>query len=92
MYRTEDLEKIKANLDKIQDMAANEYKKTNEPTLEEVGKVYSAIKDYLKRTKRIAYGGFSQNLLLLDKNPSESIYKEVDGAYYNWPDLADIEF
>ena len=92
MYRTEDLEKIKANLEKIQDEAANEYKKTNEPTLEEVGKVYSAIKDYIKRTKRIAYGGFSQNLLLLDKNPKDAIYKEVDGAYYNWPDLADIEF
>jgi hypothetical protein len=92
MYRIEDLEKIKANLDKIQDDAANEYKKNNEPNLEEIGKVYSAIKDFIKRKKKIAYGGFSQNLLLLAKNSKEAIYKEVDGAYYNWPDLADIEF
>jgi Skp family chaperone for outer membrane proteins len=49
MYRIEDLEKIKANLDKIQDEAANEYKKNNEPNLEEIGKVYSAIKDFIKR-------------------------------------------
>jgi len=92
MYRVEDIEKIKANLDKIQDEAANEYKKNNEPNLEEVGKVYSAIKNFIKKKKKITYGGFALNLLLTDKNPKESVYKEVDGAYYNWPDLADIEF
>jgi hypothetical protein len=92
MYRIEDLDKINSQLAKIQDQAANEYKSVYEPTLDEMGKVYSAIKDYIKRKNKIAYGGFALNLLLTSKNPKESFYKEIDGAYYNWPDIADIEF
>ena len=92
MYRNEDLMKIKSNLNKIQDDASNEYKKLYEPTVDEIGQVYTAITNYVKRKKRIAYGGFAQNTILIDKNPDESFYKEVKGAYYKWPDIADIEF
>jgi hypothetical protein len=92
MYRNEDLMKIKSNLNKIQDDASNEYKKLYEPTVDEIGMVYTAITNYVKRKKRIAYGGFAQNTILIDKNPDESFYKEVKGAYYKWPDIADIEF
>ena len=92
MYRIEDLEKINNNLDKIQDQAAHEYKSVYEPTIKETGEVYTAIKDFIKKKKRLAYGGFAQNLLLINKNSKESFYKEVEGAYFNWPDIADIEF
>lgn len=92
MYRIEDIEKIKANLDKIQDDAAHEYKMNNEPNLKEIGDVYSAIKNYIKKNKKIVYGGFALNLLLIDKSPKDAFYKEVNGAFFNWPDIADIEF
>jgi hypothetical protein len=92
MYRIEDIEQITANIDKIKDDAAKEYKTFFEPTIDENAKVYKAIKDYIKRKGRVVYGGFAQNLLLMAKNPDESFYKEVNGVFYNWPDLADIEF
>jgi hypothetical protein len=92
MYRDEDIEKIKDNINKIIDDSHNEYKKSYEPTMIEVSKVYNAIKDYIIRTKKIAYGGFAQNTLLMNKNKSDSFYKIIDGVFYNFPDVADIEF
>jgi len=92
MYRIEDLEKINKNIDRIKDEAEKEYKTYYEPTLKEIGLVYDAIKNYIKKTKKIVYGGFAQNILLMSKNPDESFYKIVDGAFYNWPDVADMEF
>ncbi len=92
MYRIEDIEKIEKHIDKIKDEAANQYKTLYEPTLNEISSVYLAIKNFIRKNKKIVYGGFAQNLLLMDKNPNESFYKIVDGAFYNWPDLADMEF
>jgi hypothetical protein len=92
MYRKEDIIKIEANLDKIKNDAAIEYKTVYEPTLIESSKVYKAIKDYIKKNKKIVYGGFAQNLLVGAKNKSDVFYKEIDEAYFNWPDIADIEF
>jgi len=92
MYRIEDIEKIDKNINKIKDEAAKEYKILYEPTLNEISKVYISIKNYIIKKKKIVYGGFAQNILLTAKNPDESFYKVIDGAFYNWPDLADIEF
>jgi len=92
MYRIEDIEKININIDKIKDEAAQEYKTLYEPTLNEISKVYKSIKNYIKRKGRVAYGGFAQNLLIINKNPDDSFYKIIDGVFYTWPDLADIEF
>jgi hypothetical protein len=92
MYRIEDIEKINKNIDKIKDDAAQEYKTLYEPTLNEISRVYTSIKDYIKRKGRVAYGGFAQNLLIIKNNPDDSFYKIINGVFYNWPDLADIEF
>jgi hypothetical protein len=92
MYRDEDIDKIRENINKIIDDSHNEYKKNYEPTMTEVTKVYNAIKDYIIRTKKIAYGGFAQNTLLMNKNKSDSFYKIIDGVFYNFPDVADLEF
>jgi len=92
MYRVEDIELIEKNIDKIKDDAAKEYKSLYEPTLNEISKVYSAIRNYIKKKGKVAYGGFAQNILLTNKNPDESFYKIIDGAFYNWPDVADMEF
>ena len=92
MYRIEDIEKINKNIDKIKDEAAKEYKTLYEPTLNEISKVYNSIKNYIRKKGRVAYGGFAQNLLIMKKNSDDSFYKVIDGAFYNWPDLADMEF
>jgi hypothetical protein len=92
MYRVKDIESIEKNIDKIKDDAAKEYKSLYEPTLKEISDVYSAIRNYIKKKGKVAYGGFAQNILLTAKNPDESFYKIIDGAFYNWPDVADMEF
>jgi len=92
MYRYNDIEKIDKNIDTIIDGAAKQYKTLYEPTLKEMGEVYSFIIDYIKRNKKVVYGGFAQNLLIMQKNKSDAFYTEINGAYYNWPDIADIEF
>jgi hypothetical protein len=92
MYRVEDIEKIETNLDKIKNNAAKEYRTLYEPTLKEISETYTAIKNYIRKKGKIAYGGFAQNILLTAKNPNESFYKIINGAFYNWPDVADMEF
>jgi hypothetical protein len=92
MYRIEDIEKIDKNINKIKNAAAKEYKNHYEPTLTEMSQVYNAIKKYIIKNKKIVYGGFAQNLLITKKNPLDYFYTEINGAYFNWPDIADIEF
>ena len=92
MYRTEDIEMINQNLSKIKDNAAKEYKTFYEPTLLEMSKVYNAIKNYIQKNNKVVYGGYAQNLLIIKKNPTDAFYTDIDGAYFNWPDIADIEF
>jgi len=92
MYRKEDMEMINQNLSKIKDDAAKEYKTFYEPTLSEMSKVYNAIKKYIQKNNKVVYGGYAQNLLIIKKNPADAFYTDIDGAYFNWPDIADIEF
>lgn len=92
MYRDDDMEKIDKSINKIKDDASRSYKSQYEPTLKEMSDVYSAVIGYIKRKKKIAYGGFAQNILVKQKNKSDSFYEEIDGVFFNWPDVADIEF
>jgi hypothetical protein len=92
MYRDEDIEQIKLNLKNITNNAMTEYKTNYEPTIKENSEVYKAIKKYIEKKNRIVYGGFAQNILIMAKNPNDYFYKEIDGVFFNWPDVADIEF
>ena len=92
MYRPEDILKINDNINKIKDDAIYEYKKKNEPTLDESSEICKIVIEYIKKKQRIVYGGYAQNLLIMNKNKDDAIYKEINGVFYNWPDLADIEF
>lgn len=92
MYREEDLIKIEENYDKIRDDSAKEYKTYYEPTLTEISSVYNVIKQFIIKNKRIVYGGFAQNMLIKIKNSKDVFYTEIDGAFYNLPEIADIEF
>ncbi len=92
MYRIEDIDDITKEMNKIKDESALEYKKRFEPTTKEISEVYKTIIDFIIDKKRVAYGGFAQNLLVKNKNIKEAFYTEIDGAYYSLPNIADCEF
>jgi hypothetical protein len=84
MYREEDIEQIKLNIDFIKEQAMIKYKTENEPTFKESIDVYNTLIDFIKKKKRIVYGGYAQNLLIKTKNHIDAFYKETD--------TPDIEF
>ena len=84
MYRIEDIDEIKKNINNIQDDAMLVYKTNYEPTLTESKSVYNYVLEFIKLKKRIIYGGWAQNELIKYKNKDESFYKETSEA--------DVEF
>lgn len=92
MYRKKDFDLINLNIDKIKSEAIEKYKTLYEPTYKEMTLVYNLIKNYIIKTNKIVYGGIAQNLFIKQKNPKDVFYKEINGVFYNWPNLADIEF
>ena len=73
MYREEDIEIIKLNIDDISDKAMYTYKSNNEPTYEESNNVYKVIIDYIKNKKKIVYGGYAQNKLIIEESFEEDM-------------------
>ncbi len=84
MHRQLDEEVILKNLDRLEEEASLIKLTTYEPTLEEINKVRDEILKFVQDKKRIIYGGYAQNSLILAKNKKDAFYKETD--------LADIEF
>lgn len=84
MYRHIDEEKILKNLDDLEEKAAMIKLDKYEPTLKEITQVRNEILGFIKEKKRIIYGGYAQNSLIVAKKPEEGFYKDTD--------LADIEF
>jgi hypothetical protein len=84
MYRQIDLDILRKNIDNIKDEAMMKKLDTLEPTMKEFNEVYDVILDYIKKKRRIIYGGFAQNHLIEIKNKYDSFYKDLD--------LADVEF
>ena len=74
MYRPIDEEAILKNLSSLEDNAKQIYLNNYEPTIKEMCEVYSFIIDYIKKKKRVVYGGFAQNLLVMQKNKSDAFY------------------
>jgi hypothetical protein len=93
MYRIEDIDEINKNINKIQDAAILEYKTNYEPTLAEYKIVNSLILDFIKKKKRIIYGGYAQNLLIKKKNIDDIFYTEVhtpDLEFYTHEPVSDV--
>ncbi len=84
MYRPSDIEIVTKNLEKLEEEAKNIYLNKYEPTLREVSEVRNVILDFVKDKKRIIYGGYAQNSLIVAKDKDAGFYKDTD--------LADIEF
>ena len=93
MYRQTDLEHIKKNLDYIKEEALKKRLDIIEPTMKEYKDVYAAILEYIKKNKRIVYGGYAQNHLIKMKNENDVFYKDTDIAdieFYSYEPLKDI--
>ena len=84
MYRHNDIEVLKKNIDNIKDDALRQKLDILEPSLKEFKEVYSIILDYIKTNKKKIYGGYAQNHLIKIKNEKDVFYKELD--------MADVEF
>lgn len=84
MYRQTDLEHIKKNIDFIKDEAMKKTQEILEPTKQEYKDVYVAVLEYIKKSRKIVYGGYAQNHLIKMKNSDDVFYRETD--------IADIEF
>ena len=84
MYRQTDIEEIRKNIDNIKDEAMKKTQEIIEPTKDEYRKVYVSILEFMKKSKKIVYGGYAQNHLIKMKNPADAFYAETD--------MADIEF
>jgi hypothetical protein len=84
MYRQIDEENILSNLDRLEEQATAIKLNKYEPTLTEINNVRNEILQFIKNKKRIIYGGYAQNSLIMVKNKNDAFYKPTD--------LADIEF
>ena len=92
MYRSKDFNNIMLSIESIKNAASEKYKSTYEPTMAENFNIFIEIKKYIIQKNRIVYGGIAQNLLINTVDNKECFYTERNGVYYNWPDIADIEF
>ena len=84
LYREIDIQAITDKLDQIIDEANDIKKKTLEPTLDECFQVQEVICDFIRKKKRIIYGGTAYNELIKNKNKKDGIYSIKD--------CKDIEF
>ncbi len=93
MYRFEDIENIKTNMSYIQEAALTKYKTTYEPTLDESREIYKYILEFIKKKKRIIYGGYAINKLIKIKNENDAFYKEFetpDIEFYSYEPILDL--
>ena len=93
MYRQNDIDVIKKNMDTIKDDAMRKKLDIMEPTMKEFKEVYAVILEYIKKKKRIIYGGYAQNHLIKMKNEADVFYKELDMAdieFYTYEPLQDV--
>jgi hypothetical protein len=87
LYDEKNIDIITKNLDNISNKA-RKYALENkiEPSLKTYNKIIRIIKNYIEKNKRVVYGGYAYNELIINKNEKDRIYSK-DGL-----ELADIEF
>lgn len=82
--RDKDLKMVKENVNNLVQEARNREIQLIEPTLEEFKKIKSIILNYIKKEKKIIYGGYAWNSLVKHINPNDAFYSDTD--------FTDVEF
>lgn len=76
VYENKDFVTLKSNLPKINKEIQAYELEYFEPNLLEMKKVYDVVIEFIKRKKRVIYGGSAINKLLIQKNKDAFIYDE----------------
>lgn len=84
LMRDKDINTVNDNVNSIIEKARNREIQIIEPTLTEFKKVRTVILDYIKKQKRIIYGGFAWNYLVKKITPGDAFYTDTD--------YTDVEF
>lgn len=82
--RDEDIVTVTNNVDSIIEKAHQKEINTIEPTIDEFTSVKQIILDFIRREKRIIYGGYGWNSLIKKVSPKDVFYKDTD--------FSDVEF
>jgi hypothetical protein len=93
LYTKKDIELLEQNYDKIADKIQTVVHEKFEPTKKEMDEVTKLIMKFVQNKKRKIYGGFALNLLLLDTNPADAIYKgkeDPDIDFYSPEPIEDV--
>jgi hypothetical protein len=94
LYRKEDIDAISSKMEEIIESASRKTYDTLEPTFKEYGIIFTLISNYIKKHKKIVYGGIALNEMLKNKNPNEVIYKDYtknDIEIYSSDPVSDIK-
>jgi len=94
LFRPEDIKVISEKICQIMESANKRARDTLEPTYKEYLTVFSLISNYIKKHKRIVYGGIALNEMLKEKKPSEVIYKDYsvnDIEIYSPDPISDVK-
>jgi hypothetical protein len=78
LYNTKDIEHIKEEMPIVKDEIQKIKLDTYDPTLKEINHVNLLIHEFIKKKKRIVYGGYAQNLLIKINNKDDQFYSELD--------------
>jgi hypothetical protein len=84
LYKDTDYDLFGQNIDNILEEVKLKNFQVREPKEKEIREIMAIIVKYVKDNKRKIYGGYSMNMLLMDKDPKLAIYKESD--------IPDIDF
>jgi len=93
MYKENDINLIKKNMDIIKNDAKRKQLEILEPTSKEFKEILAIILEFIKKKKRIIYGGYAQNHLIKIKNKLDVFYDEVDQPdieFYTYRPLEDM--
>jgi len=94
LMREKDIQIVKDNVNNIIEKAWNKEIHTIEPKFDEFNKVRSIILDFIKKEKRIIYGGYAWNTMLKKVSPEDVFYKDneyTDIEFYSNKPIEDLK-
>ena len=92
--RDKDINIVNENVKNIIDKARKKEITLIEPTIDEFNKVKEIILNFIKKNKRIIYGGYAWNELIKIKSPEDSFYSDIDYTdieFYSYEPIKDMK-
>ena len=95
LYSKKDMKLMEDSIDNIIDDARRVTLKKLDPTIDEYNEVMKIILNYIKVNKRVIYGGYGWNQLIIKKKPDDRIYskenlEQSDIEFYSHEPIIDL--